>query len=818
MSRADPLQSASGLRPASAFVLIGLVLLLVGARAARIALFDEGEQPCNLTQLPVPPVTFDILDASGVPMALSVECLELVMSPNAMWQAHTPDKLAGLLSAALGPTCPRERLLERMLPDAKSGLIHVDSAPFLMNAGQARAVHAWIARGGRDPDADPLRIDGMWVEPTNRPGEYDLVWDPVRVLSETSRTLHKARNTVDWSRRIATDLIACLQGDDALEKLDSEEALNAERKRIWDALMPSQYKSVLKDVAPSVALEIFDILKEERVRKHQMELVRNAKRMYPVRSDQWEDPPVAVLGRWGTLEPEQARARARAELLLPDDAYCSDQDLDRLRILTVAKIYQPSPMCGLELLCDRLLASDVWQSTLERRPEEYTFLANQVPRQPLQRYFQELIPASPTPTVITTLDIGLQRMMRAQLEKLVEVHKPALAMAIALEVESGKVLAVDAIDPYDTGGFLPLVHTFTPGSTMKVVIMASALEAGVIRPETPFNTFNGAIKIGPRTIREAEGARSGWISAAEGLAFSINAVLVQIGLRVPAETLHQNFLSLGYAQYPRAGLGGERPGRIPSLPWKDAYEHASVSFGHELSATLWQHAAGLATVVRGGEYRPLSLIEAVEQNGVRQAVPVPTARRVFAPATCEEVREMMHLGAREGTGRNVYCPDIVMGTKTGTAQKVSDELCLHVELAHNRAHGCHGARACRKELAGQKDHRGFCYTSSMCAFGHLPDSPREVMVLVVVDEPRGGKKYGAEVAGPAAVAILREALGLTRGGSSVEAAPSDGFSLIAAVASNPVRSSTGSSTRSSTRNSMAGSADQPWAEVTDASR
>jgi hypothetical protein len=121
-----------------------------------------------------------------------------------------------------------------------------------------------------------------------------------------------------------------------------------------------------------------------------------------------------------------------------------------------------------------------------------------------------------------------------------------------------------------------------------------------------------------------------------------------------------------------------------------------------------------------------------------------------------------------------------MGTKTGTAEKVANEVCLHVELEHNRTHGCHGARTCRRALVGVHDaHRGPCYTSSMCAFGRLPGSDREVMVLVVVDEPRGGQKFGADVAGPAAIAILEEALGSRRDGARPPELSPEGFAQIA---------------------------------------
>jgi hypothetical protein len=483
--------SASGLRPAAAFVLIGVVLALVGLRAGKIALVDAGDQPRNLTQLPMPPVTFDLVDAQGVPLSVAVDRLELVMSPNAMWQAHTPDRLASLLAERLGPPHSAASLLERMLPERHGGYVRVEREPLRLDLEQARRIHAWIQRGSLDENAEPVRIAGMYVQCSERPGEFELVWDPLLVLSEQERTRHKARSTIDWSRKLADGLIAGIHGDALAEHVDTEEELSAERKRVWDALLPTQFKSVVKEVSPQVALSVFELLKTERVQKHQMELVRNKKRMYPPRGDAEGDPPVAVLGRWGTLDPEQARVCARRELMLPEDASCTAQQLEQLADQTRVKVYQPSPMSGVELLAQKLLRDRELRQHLQLENEQYLFLANQVPRQPAQRYFQELIPASETPRVVTSLDLGLQRVMRLELERTLAENDPVLAEAIVLELDTGRVLAVDAVDNYELSGFLPTMHTFTPGSTFKVIIMASALDEGVITPETTFKTYGG---------------------------------------------------------------------------------------------------------------------------------------------------------------------------------------------------------------------------------------------------------------------------------------------------------------------------------------
>jgi hypothetical protein len=87
----------------------------------------------------------------------------------------------------------------------------------------------------------------------------------------------------------------------------------------------------------------------------------------------------------------------------------------------------------------------------------------------------------------------------------------------------------------------------------------------------------------------------------------------------------------------------------------------------------------------------------------------------------------------------------------------------------------------------------------MCAFGRLRSGGREVLVLVVVDEPQGRAHFGSQVAGPAAIGILREALGDTRAGLDPIVVGGDGFHALASAA---VREGS----------------DRPWAEDADAAR
>ena len=153
--------------------------------------------------------------------------------------------------------------------------------------------------------------------------------------------------------------------------------------------------------------------------------------------------------------------------------------------------------------------------------------------------------------------------------------------------------------------------------------------------------------------------------------------------------------------------------------------------------------------------------------------------RVLSSDACDQVLAMLEVGAKEGTGRRVAGGGALAdlswyGSKTGTTEKEDGVPCSHQEADHQLRHkedGTACSSACFRSLRGKRAPGHSCYTSSMCLMGRLtPDGPM-VMVLVVVDERREGQRYGADVAGPSAVRLLRLGLGLDPVREKVQQAP-----------------------------------------------
>jgi hypothetical protein len=238
--------------------------------------------------------------------------------------------------------------------------------------------------------------------------------------------------------------------------------------------------------------------------------------------------------------------------------------------------------------------------------------------------------------------------------------------------------------------------------------------------------------------------------------------------------------------------------------------------GHELSVSLWQMASALATVVRGGEQLPLRLVRAIRQGPAKGiGFVAPEGVRVLGQEACDPVREMMEMGAREGTGKTVTAGhwddfDLLL-SKTGTAQRVSTEGCLHDEhrlLEAAAAEGRSLTRAERAQLRGSRNagHRD-CYTSSICLVGRVEG--RELMTFIVVEDPFvaaefGGRKpysyFGSRVAGPPAMRLLRLAMGLS---PELDGAQVVGQSALSGPAVQP---------RASARPGPSEVSEQPWME------
>ena len=621
-------------------MLIAGVLLAVTAKAAYIAFVADGEQPETDRTTSAPWPCFEIQDRSGRPLAISVECFDLTLSPRATWLAHTPGYMAARIADVLGDDSP-QHLLERLLPapldGGEPGLVQLVEPRLLRFEGDSvEFVDDWLQTGSLVPGEGAGRIEGFWLTPLGD-GAWTLEWAPAVALSEEARCEHlgatAAKRPASWTRRLLCDL-ARLVGEERvsqelehLPRRDSPARRQAVRDALWAELMPSTFRVVRRRLRPVTAHALNELLREESVSRWQMQLAECLDRRHPSRSDGTSpvllrrpgaegpgpaerDDAFAILGHWGVLGRAEAMSRARVDRdLMPhmlEWSGATDPVARRAREFET----EWRPWSGLELLCGQELANPRWENRLSVEARSYARRIRSLARDRRKRwdehgvpdYFQSARDGADIPRFESTLDATLQQFVHEQLLGVLDEFHAALAEAIVLDVPTGDVLAVDGVYAYDVSGFAPIRHQFTPGSTMKAINMAIALDQGVVERHELFATFAPkgiVVRDGrhSRPIREAEGAPDEpYVSAEQGLARSVNAVLVQIGLRVPAPVLRAKLIDLGYGVRPDLGLG-------PRSPWNGPGARPPRHLEQGLHPRLGRvraRAGGLPLAARGG--------------------------------------------------------------------------------------------------------------------------------------------------------------------------------------------------------------------------
>ena len=252
---------------------------------------------------------------------------------------------------------------------------------------------------------------------------------------------------------------------------------------------------------------------------------------------------------------------------------------------------------------------------------------------------------------------------------------------------------------------------------MKPLLVAAALEAGVVKPHTVIDTGPGWFQIGDKRVSDVHA--KGVMTVAQALQVSSNVAVAKIALEMRGEDYWQLLTRAGLGATPKSGLPGEVSGRLrPYATWRPI-EKATMAYGHGLSVSLLQLAHAYTAFANDGVMPQLT---ALRREG--QAI----GSRVMTPETAQAVLAMLETVTQDGgTAPQARVVGYRVAGKTGTAHKLIG-----------------GTYALDK------------YISSFV--GLAPASDPRLVVAVMVDEPSGRDYYGGLVAAPVFSRVMAGAL------------------------------------------------------------
>lgn len=328
--------------------------------------------------------------------------------------------------------------------------------------------------------------------------------------------------------------------------------------------------------------------------------------------------------------------------------------------------------------------------------------------------------------VTLSIDRRIQYLAHRELSKAVEKYKATAGAAIVLDAKTGEVLAMVNVPTYNPNNPVniagktrnrAITDTFEPGSTMKTVTVAAALESGKYQSDTQIQTAPGYMSIGPATIHDAH--PHGVLTVSEVIQKSSNVGAAKMALSLDRQYLWNIYNQIGFGAKTRIGFPGEATGRVRDYKTWRPIEQATMSYGHGISVTLLQLARAYTVFANDGELKPVSLLKLKD---------VPVGTQVFSAKTAHEVKDMLELVVLPGgTALKAQVLGYRVAGKTGTTHKLGD--------------------------------RGYEKDKYVGSFvGMAPASNPRLIMAVMIDDPSSGEYYGGTVAAPVFSTVMADAL------------------------------------------------------------
>lgn len=281
--------------------------------------------------------------------------------------------------------------------------------------------------------------------------------------------------------------------------------------------------------------------------------------------------------------------------------------------------------------------------------------------------------------VVLTIDADLQYQAQQVLASEVKRLNADWATAVVIEVKTGRiVLAAEApsVDPNDPGKSSPeergarvFQFAFEPGSTMKAITAATAIETGFANVGTQVRAPY-ALKVFDHTITDSFGHPTEKWTLTGVLRFSSNTGTIKIAEKIPAKTRHEYMQRFGFGKPTEVGFEGETRGVLNDYRDWDGVTNFTTMFGQALSVSPVQMASAYQTLANEGvRLNPVLVAGCEDSEGNLTAVPKQNATQVVSASTANDVMHMLEKVVEQGgIGRSTAVAGYRSAGKTGTAE------------------------------------------------------------------------------------------------------------------------------------------------------
>ncbi len=323
-----------------------------------------------------------------------------------------------------------------------------------------------------------------------------------------------------------------------------------------------------------------------------------------------------------------------------------------------------------------------------------------------------------------SIDFRLQNLAYRELKTEFITRRAKAATAVVLDVATGEVLAMvnqPSYNPHNKANMTDfsvlrnraITDVFEPGSTVKAFTIAAALESGIYTPATVIETSPGWMMVSGATIQDI--FNYGTLTVEKVITKSSNVGASKIALEIGAEAIRDVLERVGFGQITGTGFPGERSGVLPNPRRWNRIGTATLSYGYGLSVSALQLAQAYSVIADGGIKKPVTLLK-MDADG-EQAMPRERVLDAVISAQVLDALKSVVDKSRGGAVTGANIPFYSVAGKSGTAHVVGEF--GYEENLHNSLF-----------------------------VGLVPASDPRLVIVVVVNEPKGDEHYGGQVAAP----------------------------------------------------------------------
>lgn len=285
--------------------------------------------------------------------------------------------------------------------------------------------------------------------------------------------------------------------------------------------------------------------------------------------------------------------------------------------------------------------------------------------------------------VVLTIDRVVQAFAEQELQKGVQRYRAERGSILVMNPKTGDIVAMATYPTFDPNAYFavrdarvqtnPIISdSFEPGSILKPIIMAGAINDSLVTPETTM-IDSGPVHVSKFTINTFDGKHRGIQTMTQVLEQSNNIGMVWVAQKMGAERMYDYLRRFGFGERTGVELDGETQTTLREPQKWNVATIATTGFGQGIAVTPIQALNGINAIANNGILMQPHIVQRIRASGsdVKTVLPAPV-RQVVSPASAEKVSAMMVSVIENGVGRLAHVPGYYLAGKTGTAQ-VADE-------------------------------------------------------------------------------------------------------------------------------------------------